>query len=160
MHRLTATPLNRRRALATLAGASAAALLPRVAAAEPGNVICAPQGVALRGADVVAYFTEGAHLPGRPDLALMWRGSVWRFGRAETMTAFEMDPLAYVPQFGGYCTLAMSYGQISPCDPNAFLLHDGALYLCSSPLAMMRLQRDVPGRIAAAHANWPAVLDG
>jgi hypothetical protein len=152
--------MNRRHALATLAGAPVAAMLPRTAVADPHRPVCAPHGVALRGADVVAYFTDGAHLPGRPELALMWRGAVWRFDRVETMAAFEMDPLAFCPQFGGYCTLAMSFGMISPCDPEAFLVHDGALYLCSSPLAMMLLRRDIPGRIAAARANWPAVLDG
>jgi hypothetical protein len=152
--------MNRRHALATLAGAPVATLLPGAVLADPVSPICAPHDLAMRGADVVAYFTDGAHLPGRPEHALKWRGAVWQFDRVETMAAFEMDPLAYSPQFGGYCTLAMSFGMISPCDPDAFLVHDGALYLCSSPLAMIGLRRDIPGRIAAARANWPAVLDG
>jgi hypothetical protein len=160
MQRIHLAHMNRRVALATIAAAPAALLLPHAVQAGNTDAICAPSGLALRGADTVAYFSDGTHLQGQADHALMWRGAIWHFDRTETMAAFEMDPLAYCPQFGGYCALAMSYGMISNCDPRAFLVHDGALYLCSSPLAMARLRRDVPGRLAAARANWPAILDG
>jgi hypothetical protein len=159
MQRISDLTMNRRHALAALAAVPAALMLPRAVQAGRPEAICAPDGVALRGADTVAYFTDDMLVHGRSDHALLWRGAVWHFDRAETMTAFEMDPVAYCPQFGGYCALAMSYGMITDSDPRAFLVHDGALYLCSSPLAMARLRRDVPGRLDAARANWPAVLD-
>jgi hypothetical protein len=149
----------RRHFLAALAGAPAAALLAAPARAETPD-ICAPGGLALRGADPVAYFTEGAYLPGRPDHALMWRGAVWQFDRPDTMMAFEMNPTAFAPQFGGYCAFAMAHGVISTCDPRAFLVRDDALYLCSSPLAMAGFRMDVPGNVVAARANWPAILGG
>jgi hypothetical protein len=146
-----------RRAL--LAMLPAALVVPQAArAGQPA--ISAPDGLALRGADPVAYVLDGAHVPGRSDHGLMWRGAVWLFDRTETMTAFEMDPTAYCPDFGGYCAFAMSHGMIVDGDPRAWLLHDGAVYLCSSPLALAGLRRDLAGNIAAARANWPAILDG
>jgi len=137
----------------------AALALPRAAQAGP-SPISAPDGLALRGADVVAYVTDGTYLPGRSENALMWRGAVWLFDRTETMAAFEMDPNAFCPQFGGYCAYAMGHGLVNHGDPRSWLAHDGALYLCSSPLALAGFMGDLPRNLAAARANWPAILDG
>jgi hypothetical protein len=151
--------MNRRHLLATLAAAPAGLLLAGPALAER-PAISAPGGIAIRGADPVAYFTEGRYTPGRPEHALLWRGAVWHFDREETMAEFERNPNAYSPQFGGYCAYAMSHGIISQGDPRIFLVDRGALYLCNSTFAMARFRRDVPGRLAAALLNWPAVLGG
>jgi hypothetical protein len=149
----------RRQFIATLAATPLAAALPRpVLAGE--SPICAKDGLAIGGADAVAYFTDDAYVPGRPDHALMWRGAVWLFDRTETMAAFEMDPTAWCPQFGGYCAYAMSRGIISHSDPSPWLVEDGALYLCTTLLARSLLRRDLPGNLAAARASWPAVLGG
>jgi hypothetical protein len=43
-------------------------------------------------------------------------------------------------------------------DPEAFQIVDGHLYLIYSKSVQMRWQQDVPGNIAKAEANWPAVL--
>lgn len=150
--------MNRRDVITALATLPAALALPGHARAEE-TVVCAEEGVALRGADVVSYFTQGALVPGQAAHALRWRGVAWHFAGPETMAAFEMDPLAFCPQFGGYCAYAMGQGIVTHSDPRAFLVQDGSLYLCSNPLALVRFQRDLTGNIAAAQANWPAVLD-
>ncbi len=68
------------------------------------------------------------------------------------------DPL--LSQYGGFCANAMSHGVLSPGHPAAWLVHGGALYLCSSPLALRRFARDIDASIAAAQANWPALQEG
>lgn len=150
--------MNRRQILATLATAPAALLLAGPALADR-PAISAPDGIAIRGADSVAYFTDGGYVPGRPENALLWRGAVWHFDRAETMAEFERNPNAYSPRFGGYCAYAMSHGIISQGDPRIYLVDRGALYLCNSGFAMARFRRDLPRRLAAALGNWPDVLD-
>lgn len=122
--------------------------------------ICIRDGLAIGGADPVAYFTDGAMVPGQPDHAVIWRGAVWHFARPDTMAAFEMDPTLYCPQYGGFCANAMSHGVRSPGHPASWLVHGGGLYLCSSPLALRRFARDIDTSIAAAQANWPALQDG
>ena len=135
-----------------------------LALALPGVVrgeqrpIAATEGVAIGGYDAVAYFTEGAAVPGRADHALRWRGAIWLFSRAETLLAFEMNPRAYAPRFGGYCAVALSEGRLETGDPRVFAIRDGRLYLAHSAALMARWQADPPARIAAAEAHWPAIL--
>ncbi len=136
----------------------ALALASRARAQE--TAICVHDGLAIGGADPVAYFTDAAMVPGLPDHAVRWRGAVWHFARPDTMAAFEMDPMLYCPQYGGFCANAMSHGVRSPGDPASWFIHDGALYLCSSPLALRRFARNLDASIAAAAANWPALQDG
>jgi hypothetical protein len=150
--------MKRRRLLAALAVAPGTLVLPGPARADL-PAISAHDGVAIRGADCVSYFSEGRHRQGLPDLAIRWRGAIWLFSRPETMAAFEMNPTAYSPQFGGYCALAMAFGKLSDGNPDAFLLHEGALYLFASSSALSQAEGDVGSTLAAARANWPAVLD-
>ncbi len=142
-----------------LAAAPLALVLAPSARAEDVS-ICIHDGLAIGGADPVAYFTDNAFVPGDASHAVMWRGAVWHFARPDTMAAFEMDPTLYCPQFGGFCANAMSHGVLSPSEGRSWLIHDGALYLCSSPLALRRFARDIDASIAAARANWPALQDG
>lgn len=121
-------------------------------------VVSAPEGLALGGYDAVAYFTEGAPVPGRPEHALRWRGAVWLFSGAETLLAFEMNPRAYAPRFGGYCAVALSEGRLAPGDPLVFAIVDGRLYLAHSRDLLDLWRKDGPARIEAAQAHWPAIL--
>lgn len=151
--------MTRRHVVASFATLTAALAVPGRARADVAE-ISALDGVAIRGADPVAYFARDGFVPGKREHALLWRGALWLFAQAGSMAAFELDPLAFSPQFGGYCALAMGHGVISQGDPRAFLVQDGALYLCSSPLAMARFREDVPRNVLAARANWPAILGG
>lgn len=139
----------------------AAALLLVVLAAPLRSeqpAVSGPGGVALGGHDAVGYFTEGRPVPGDPRLALKWRGAVWLFASPETLLAFEMNPRAYAPRFGGYCAWALSEGLLAPGDPAAFAIRDGRLYLAHSPAFLARWLEDPEGRIEAAQVEWPAIL--
>ncbi len=139
-----------------------AALLPALALARPARAaepeIFARMGIAIGGADPVGYFTEGGPGGGSAAQALMWRGAVWHFASERHRTAFEMDPTAYCPRFGGYCAWAMAQGYLAPTVPEAWTIHEGRLYLNASLDVRQRWLRDIPGNIAKAEANWPAVL--
>ena len=42
---------------------------------------------------------------------------------------FEATPEKYLPQYEGYCALAVSYGKKISIDPQTFKITDGKLYL-------------------------------
>ena len=126
--------------------------------AEAPPPVAAVGGVAAGGYDVVAYFTQGEPVPGDPAHALKWRGAVWLFASAESQLAFEMNPRAYAPRFGGYCAFALSQGRLALADPAAFAIHEGRLYLAHSPAVLDRWRADPARFIDAARAEWPAVL--
>lgn len=150
--------LTRRMLLTAAAGAlPAAALFTRPAmAAEPE--VFSDGGLAIRGADPVAFFTEGAPVIGSEDHTLMWRGTTWRFASAENMETFMADPEAYAPMYGGYCAFAMSSGYIASSVPEAWTIHEGKLYLNYSTGVRRRWLRDIEGHIESANGNWPSAL--
>ena len=117
------------------------------------------RGRAIRGTDPVAYFTEGRAVPGDPDIAHEWSGATWRFASEENRARFIADPAAYAPQFGGYCSWAVSKGYTASTDPEAWTIVDGKLYLNYSKDVQKQWLADRDAAIARAEANWPGVLD-
>ncbi|MCE8547018.1 YHS domain protein [Ruegeria pomeroyi] len=148
--------LNRRNLISGLAGTLILTAPPLWAEA---SVFYTENGAAIRGYDTVAYFTEGAPVPGAPTIAVMWKGAVWHFASQENRAAFEANPRAFAPQFGGYCAYAVSRGYTSDTDPTAWQIVDGELYLIHSAEVARLWVEDVAGNIAGARKNWPAVLD-
>ena len=69
------------------------------------------EGVAILGYDTVAYFTDGRPVKGSPDFEYAWQDARWRFASAEHRTVFASNPERYAPQFGGFCTGAMRFGE-------------------------------------------------
>ena len=146
--------LTRRAAFAALAFAGIALAAPAVAE-KPG--IFAVDGVAVRGYDVVAYFTLGKPTPGRAEYAHAWQGATWRFANAEHLAAFKADPQKYAPQYGGYCAYGVSQGYAVPIDPNAWRIVNGKLYLNFNATVQSRWVQDIPGYVRAADGKWPNV---
>ena len=114
--------------------------------------------VAAGGYDVVAYFENGAPVQGANAFEYMYKGTKWRFASAAHLAAFEADPEKYAPQFGGYCAWAVSQGYTAKGDPKYWRIVDGKLYLNYDGTVQQRWEKDIPGFISKADANWPAVL--
>ena len=142
----------------TFLAASAAALVLPAALRAASPEVFQTGGLALGGTDPVAYFTEGAPVPGASQHALSWRGATWQFASAANRARFEMDPDAFAPRYGGYCAFAMASGYIADSVPEAWSVVDGALYLNLSLSVRERWLADPAGFIARADANWPAAL--
>jgi YHS domain-containing protein len=148
---------SRRSILAALGAVPLAFGLYRPAAAASPEIY-AEEGIAIDGTDPVAYFNESRPVAGSPDHEVMWRGATWRFVSEANRTAFEADPEAYVPQFGGWCAWAVAEGYTASTVPEAWSIVDGRLYLNYSRGVQRRWERDIPGNIARGEANWPGVL--
>ncbi|MGF1520781.1 MAG: YHS domain-containing (seleno)protein [Leptolyngbyaceae cyanobacterium] len=131
---------------------------PAVSAEAESLAIYVEEGVAIKGADPVAYFTEDAYVQGSDEFAHEWEGATWYFASAENRDAFANDPEAYAPEYGGYCAWAVSQGNTAPIDPTAWKIVDGKLYLNYNEDVQARWSEDIPGNIAKADENWPGVL--
>jgi hypothetical protein len=137
-----------------IAALPALALLP-VAGGAAARGWFADGGLAIRGHDPVAYVTEGAPRRGLAAHALVWEGVEWRFASAANRDAFAADPARHAPQFGGWCAWAVAEGYLAPIDPAAWRIVEGRLYLNANARVQRRWERDIPGFIARAQANWP-----
>jgi YHS domain-containing protein len=152
----------RRRALfalaATLPLGAAWFLLPRGAGAT--QPVFAEDGIAVRGTDVVAYFTDARPVPGRAEFSHAWRGATWRFASAANRDLFAADPERYAPAYGGHCAWAVAQGYTAPIDPRAWRIVDGRLFLNYSASVQRDWEKDIPGHIAKADTNWPRLAGG
>ncbi|MGH1444534.1 MAG: YHS domain-containing (seleno)protein [Cognatishimia sp.] len=150
--------LNRRTFLISAAAAPAAFTLATPAlAAKPE--IYAPNGIAIKGYDTVAFFTQKTHVKGDAAFAVNHKGATWHFASADNMKAFQADPAAYAPQYGGYCAFAVAHGATAKTDADAWTIHDGKLYLNFNKSVRAKWRKDIPGFVERADANWPTVLE-
>lgn len=141
-------------AAAALAGFAATAAV----AAEPEVYTGVFSDVAVDGYDPVAYFTSGAPAKGDADFSYAYNGAEWRFTSAENLEKFKADPEAYAPQYGGYCAWAVSQGYTAPGSPKSWTIVNGKLYLNYNDKVQADWEKDIPGFIEKANANWPGVL--
>jgi len=114
-------------------------------------------GVAIAGADPVAYFTQNTSVIGKPGFSADWNGVTWRFASAENRDAFKANPTKFAPQFGGFCATGASFGKKVSIDPGQFKVVDGKLYLNHSPEAQAVFLKDEKGTIAKAETNWSKI---
>ena len=142
--------LSRRNAIRSLIvfGASAAAPGPSGAEDAP---------LAIKGYDPVAYFTDGKPALGLPDISYEWDEHRYLFASAAHRDLFKADPVHYAPQFGNYCAMALSTGQIVVANPENWLINDGKLYVFgkAAPFGPVLFQQNLDANIVKANQNRP-----
>jgi YHS domain-containing protein len=116
-------------------------------------------GVGAGGYDPVSYLQGDEPKMGDATMGTEWKGAKWHFSSAENLAAFKANPEKYAPQYGGYCAYAVSKGSTASGDPKVFTVVDGKLYFNLSKGVQKLWQKDIPGNITAANANWPKVLE-
>ena len=109
-------------------------------------------GLALKGYDPVAYFTQG-----KPEFTARHEGTTYRFASAANRDAFLAGSAKYAPQYGGYCAYGMASGYKAPIEPDAWTIVDGKLYLNYNQSVRDRWSSNIPGFVRKADANWPSV---
>ena len=151
--------LNRRSFLTTAAIAAPTVLLMSRPAMATTPRTFSESGLAIRGTDPVAYFIQGEPTVGSAENAVEWYGATWHFASNENMETFMGNPHAYAPQYGGYCSFAMSKGSIATTVPEAWTIVDGKLYLNYSVNVRSVWSEDIPGNITLANGHWPDILN-
>lgn len=121
-------------------------------------------GLALQGFDPVSYYPQGGGVPqrGTAEHSVRYAGVVYRFATTDNRAAFEADPAAFEPSYGGWCAWAMARGasKVNP-DPENFLIEGGRLRVFyRNPLSDTRAKwerGDVRQLGADADENWTDV---
>jgi YHS domain-containing protein len=112
-------------------------------------------GLAIKGYDAVAYFTEGKAVKGDAQFQYDWMGAKWFFASAANRELFVKSPAKYAPQYGGYCAWAVSNNYTYDADPTLWRIVEGKLYLNYNRLVRFQWERDIPGRIKLGDQYWP-----
>jgi YHS domain-containing protein len=113
-----------------------------------------PSGLAVRGYDAVAFFAENAAVSGSPSFEYTWNGAKWLFASAENLEKFKAAPTVYAPQFGGYCSYAVSHGYTADGDPATWKIADGKLYLNYNQEAKQEWEKNQDKFIKDGEQNW------
>lgn len=129
-------------------------LLNPVLAAEEHYV---PDGYGVSGYDPVAYFNAGAPTEGNSQYTAKYDGVTYKFSSNDNLEAFQKDPSAYLPAYGGYCAFGTAMGRKFSGDPTAWKIVDGTLYLNLNKDVQKRWVKDVPGFLKGANNNWPII---
>ena len=119
-----------------------------------GQAVFTLKGVAIRGYDPVAYFTDSKAVKGSKKFSYTWLGTEWRFRDKGNLEQFKSDPEKYAPQFGGYCAYGVSENHKSPTDPDAFTVVNEKLYLNYSIMVKELWTGDREKHIVNAEKNW------
>lgn len=112
-------------------------------------------GIAIGGYDVVSYFTSDMPLKGDPQHAMEWEGVTWHFSTAANLDLFRAAPQKYAPQYGGYCSRAVSTGFAAHSLPDSYTIHDGKLYFFHDPEVKAEAMKDLEGMITKCEQEWP-----
>ena len=73
-------------------------------------------GVAIGGKDTVSYYSadvKASHqvVEGNSTFTVQYLGVPWRFASKASADRFAANPAAYVPQYNGHCSNALSQGE-------------------------------------------------
>ena len=116
------------------------------------------KGKAIRGYDPVAYHTQHKPVEGKAAHQWQWQDATWYFASQANLDLFRADPERYAPQYGGYCAYAVAKGSTAKTVPDAWKIVDGKLYLNYDAGIQKKWEKDIPGYIVKANANWPKVI--
>lgn len=95
-----------------------------------GNVNQSPiYGVAIKGYDPVAYFTENHAVKGSSEFSYTWNEANWHFSNPENRALFAANPEKYAPKHGGFCAVSLIAGKVAIDNPEEWKIIDGNLYL-------------------------------
>lgn len=123
------------------------------------SAIFQTNGKAIRGYDVVAYFTEGQPVKGNDSLTYQWGNSSWLFSSFTNLELFKQNPEQYAPQYGGYCAYGTASGYKAPTQPDAWAIVNGKLYFNYNLKVKASWDKDRVGYISKADINWPLIKD-
>lgn len=131
-------------------------------ALRPSNVTADDNGVGLmlKGADVVAYFTEGKHRQGVAEFQTRYEGVSFRFSSAAHRDLFEKEPAKYLPAYNGYCANGIVYGIPWGGDADNFKLVGGKLYIFGGQGSLDGWNLDEQRNIALADKYWSEEVKG
>ncbi|HEX2683458.1 MAG TPA: YHS domain-containing (seleno)protein [Ferruginibacter sp.] len=119
-------------------------------------------GIAIKGYDPVAYFTQNKAVKGNKEYSVYHQGATYYFSSVENKEIFKANPFKYEPEYGGWCAYAMgNSGEKVSIDPATFKIMNGKLYLFYNKYFTNTLNywnKDEANLKKKADANWPRLF--
>ena len=131
-------------------------------ALSPVNAVAVAEdaSVMLKGADVVAYFTENRYVQGQANNKSIYEGVTFHFASAANKALFDRDPRKYLPEYGGYCANGISYGIPWGGDADRFKMINGKLYIFGGQGSLDAWNLDEKRNFALAEKYWKEEVAG
>ena len=112
----------------------------------------APLG--LHGVDPVEFLATENPVEGSAEFTAVNDGVAYYFTSEANMKAFEVDPAAFLPQNGGFCTFGVAVGKKFDGDPEYHAVIDNKLYVFLNRAIYDEFNKDRQGTIAKADKSW------
>ena len=104
---------------------------------EPGDIldaehdprICAPEGIAVGGYDLVSYHQENGPVQGETQWAVTHNELTYLFSSEDNQRLFKTDPEQYLPRYSGWCAISLALGRLTCPDYDNFQIENGQLLL-------------------------------
>lgn len=109
---------------------------------------------ALHGYCPVCYLDMGRAVKGDPKFSVVHEGRRYVFANAEAKKMFESSRAKYQVACDGSCATAASMGKTMKADPTLFSVHEGRLYLFSSPEAKKMFDASPAEMAKQADSRW------
>ena len=147
--------------LASCAAFALAACAPLVVQSPSGKLspvnahaIDGNERVMMKGADLVAYFTQNKDVQGNPSIKSTFEKVTFYFSTAENKALFDKEPMKYQPQYGGYCANGIVYGIPWGGDADSWRMIEGKLYSFGGQGSRDAFLLDVPKNRVLADKYW------
>lgn len=111
--------------------------------------------VAVKGYDVIAYFTDKKPIKGKTEFIYQDKGISWFFSSEENLEKFKKDPKKYAPKYGGYCAFGVAIpNKKIDIDPKSWYVKDEVLYLNYTPATQKVWLSNLEDNIEKGDENW------
>jgi YHS domain-containing protein len=84
-------------------------------------------GIAAQGYDVTSFF-EGKPKKGNKNFTSNYNNATYLFASISDKEIFKASPEVFLPQYGGFCAIAMSEGAEANPNPKSWEVREGKLY--------------------------------
>jgi hypothetical protein len=123
------------------------------------SAIYAPNGIALNGYDVVAFFKQAKPVKGSSDYSFKWNDVNWLFSSKADVDSFKASPEIYAPQYGGYCAYGTAEGHKAPTQADTWTIVDNKLYFNYNKKVKQLWSKNRSALIDSANKNWVLLKD-
>ena len=85
-------------------------------------------GKALKGYDPLSVY-NGMATMGSEIITSVYEDAIYQFKSSENKMIFDRTPGKYAPKYGGYCSIAISEGNLVEANPHSALIQNDDLHV-------------------------------
>lgn len=119
----------------------------------------AGKNIAMEGYDLLSFF-EGTPAKGNEENSSIHEGITYLFSTSANKTSFDATPTKYMPQYGGFCAVAMYFGKAEELQTyDIYAVVDGKLYFNKNKKAKKMWDKKTPAKIIKrSDKNWNCIV--